>query len=792
MELWNEKGQKFQLLRPLTRAGGEGQVFELAGTSAIVAKIYHQEPDQQKSAKLRHQVQAPRSGLHTIAAWPEGLLFAPGKPTVVRGILMPRIAGKEIHKLYGPGDRASEFPRAGWDFLIHVAMNCAAAFETLHTHDVVMADVNEGNLLISELDGRVSLIDCDSYQIRHNAGHFSCDVGIPMWTPPELQGLNFRGLERTPNHDRFGLAVMIFRLLFMGRHPFAGIPASREQFDIAEAIRQFLFAFSQKVWSRGVAQPPHSLSLADIPERLQLLFERAFLPASTRSNARPTGREWAVELKALLSSLKRSCLDPGHHHWAGLSSCPWCAISNSGGPNFFVSVAIHVGSADWTAEFNRLWAAIERVASGALMKEKAIPPPPGPISGRPMPFSKPQPPSLRAPAKPSSPTPKPLPAIHHPEYPAHPELRPPAALPAIPMGHNEHMARLSAIGAASFGLFGLFCQITGGEVAKLGAIWASGVCLLFCAIKWRRGRRESTLRLALEAEARSAERQQATEDYAREVDAHVLLVAAMKQEHESEVARVEAEHQAEWQRLDAAFQLQQNAYLAAQRVFLAAKQSYDQQISQWIDEVNRRKAAESQCRQEMNSALENLKRLLDPYQEKVKASLPPLESARKRFEDSRAAELADLRQLNARRQELQLRQFLSQHLLRSADIPGVGSGRKATLAAYNVSSAADIHDRLQVPGFGSVLLAKLLAWRRQCEAQFRYRAGAPLPMAEVNAVKLKHAPPRQSALAELRGGAAQLESLEISASAAVSKAKLELQARARAHAQALADLAPCS
>ncbi|MCW5558266.1 MAG: hypothetical protein KIT22_10605, partial [Verrucomicrobiae bacterium] len=711
---------------------------------------------------------------------------------LVRGIVMPRMPGKEIHKLYGPGDRSAEFPQAGWDFLIHVAMNCAAAFETLHEHGVVMADVNEGNLLVKENNGRVGLIDCDSYQIRNGTGYFACDVGIPMWTPPELQGKNFRGLERTPNHDRFGLAVLIFRLLFMGRHPFAGTPTGRDQFEIEEAIKRCLFAFSPQVWSQGIRQPPHSLPLAAVPERLRRLFERAFLPGSTQPNARPPGREWAQELKALLVAVKKSCLDPGHKHWNGLTACPWCAITNSGGPNFFISVAIHVNSADWTADFNKIWASIERVALGALMQEKAVLPALGAVPGRPMPISKPQPPALRAPARPGKPAPLAKPVLLPQQFPYPPALRPPAVLPSIPMGHNERMARLCGLGAVFFGLFVVFCQTMEVEVAKYGAAWALLVCLVTCYLKWSRAHQERSLRRDAEHQARQAERRQAEEKYATELASHEARVAALAQQHATEVANAEAEYQQEWLQRDQEYQKAFNSYLSAQKNYEVAQQQYEADVAQWKAELDQRVSTETQFRQALNSALAQLQAILGQYQDQVRATMPALEAARQRFEKARADELMDLRHLHSQRWGLQLRQFLSHRLLRDADIPGIGSGRKATLAAYNISTAADIHGNLHVPGFGDVLLGYLQSWRRQCEAQFRYNASAPLPLAEVNAVKLKHAQPRQSALAELRVGATMLENLEGPVRMEVSQAKVDLTKAGRAHAQALADLIACS
>src|ERR1035438_5557596 len=145
MVLVNERGETVKLARELTTPGGEGAVYELADNAALVAKIYHSPPHSGKGAKLQFLRRASNKSLLSIAAWPISLLFANNDKQTVRGFVMARMHGKEIHRLYGPRDRQLEFPSADWDFLVHVARNCAAAFETLHENGVVMADVNEKN-----------------------------------------------------------------------------------------------------------------------------------------------------------------------------------------------------------------------------------------------------------------------------------------------------------------------------------------------------------------------------------------------------------------------------------------------------------------------------------------------------------------------------------------------------------------------------------------------------------------------------------------------------------------------
>jgi DNA-binding helix-hairpin-helix protein with protein kinase domain len=205
---------------PMIARGGEGSIFEVTGDPAHVAKIYHKPPTAQDTEKIRLMPSVVDSDLQKFTAWPLSLLHDRQHGSIV-GIIMPKVVGKLIHTLYSPADRKRTFPTADWSFLVHTAMNCALAFDALHRKGHVMGDVNQRNIMVAN-DATVTLIDCDSFQVQANGRLFLCDLGVPEFTPPELQGRNFKGVQRTPNHDRFGLAVLIFYLLFMGRHPFAG------------------------------------------------------------------------------------------------------------------------------------------------------------------------------------------------------------------------------------------------------------------------------------------------------------------------------------------------------------------------------------------------------------------------------------------------------------------------------------------------------------------------------------------------------------------------------------------
>ena len=411
--------------------GGEGTVFEVAAASDLVAKVYHKAPPPRTAAKLLTMVGLARDEIVRVAAWPTATLHERlGGPTV--GLLMCRVKDfKEIHALYSPAHRKTTFPRADWKFLITTAMNCAATLENLHSFGVVVGDVNQSNVMVSAT-GLITLIDCDSYQIQANGQTYPCEVGVPLFTPPELQGQNFRGLTRTPNHDRFGLAVLIFHLLFMGRHPFAGRFLGSGEMPIERAISEYRFAYGRSARSYEMQTPMHALPLSAVSSQLVDMFERAFSQQASQGNVRPTGSDWYNTLKGFLQSLRSCPADRGHVYAAHLPSCPWCNLMKQGAPNFFISVAFFIPGASQTGPMFVLatvWMRIEQIRPPNLTYH----PPVIPQGGQPTPL----PPGLPM-AVPTKPI---RPAILSSQPPPALTVRPP--LPAIlasPPSPPAHLA----------------------------------------------------------------------------------------------------------------------------------------------------------------------------------------------------------------------------------------------------------------------------------------------------------------------------------------------------------------
>lgn len=356
-QLYDGQGRPVALGPELGR-GGEGSVHEIRDHSGFVAKVYLKSVSQEKAAKLATMVSLKTERLLNLSAWPVDTLHErPGG--MVAGFLMPRVTEhKDIHVLYGVKSRLIEYPEACWPFLIQAASNVSRAFNVIHEHGHVIGDVNHGGIVVSK-KATVRLVDCDSFQVTSQGHQFLCEVGVATHTPPELQGQSFRGTIRTMNHDAFGLAVIIFQLLFMGRHPFSGAYLGASEMPIEKAIKEYRFAYGPGAPSRQMRQPPGTLSLEAVSQPIAQLFERAFLPG----NVRPKPQEWITALGELSANLKQCAHNNGHYYLKTLSSCPWCEIEARSGIIVFGPIYVAGTWSQGTFNITGIWAQITAVPS---------------------------------------------------------------------------------------------------------------------------------------------------------------------------------------------------------------------------------------------------------------------------------------------------------------------------------------------------------------------------------------------------------------------------------------------
>ncbi len=312
--------------------GGEGVVYDVAGQSGIVAKIYHpSHRTPEKELKLQAMLEnAPQDDTrrmtppHISIAWPIEILYEHGR---FAGFLMPRISrSPDIFEIYNPQQRSRNHPAFDWRYLHRTARNLATAIHALHTRGYVLGDINQKNVLVTP-NALVTLVDTDSFQVRDAQGTIHrCRVGVAEYTPPELQGKSLDSVDRTVHHDLFGLAAMIFQLLMEGYHPFTGAPQDPSVSILGEiyvhCIKNGIFPYRS---NRSFNPPPGAPLFSTLHKDVQSLLLRCFVKGHRNPRSRPSAEQWIHALDRAESKLVQCRTDASHWFSKHVRKCPWCA-----------------------------------------------------------------------------------------------------------------------------------------------------------------------------------------------------------------------------------------------------------------------------------------------------------------------------------------------------------------------------------------------------------------------------------------------------------------------------------
>lgn len=312
-------------------SGGEGSVFKLAKNPNILVKIYSDralERMKDIEPKIKAMV-SKKPGLLdynglTIIAWPSYVVYDEHKRFV--GYVMRRVQAKnQLSHVITPGLQKAKFPSITWYDRLVIAINLAKVMHYLHQNDTVIGDINTSDFFVYP-GFEIGVVDTDSFQVLVNATLYHCKVFTPDYTPPEVIEEKKRStleVKRTPNHDNYGLAILIFQILSMGVHPFSarikGIPGfdgNAINYNMEKEV--FPYATNQN----NILPPKNALPFGFFPKHIQELFIRAFDPSRDH---RPTADEWVTNLKLVKETAKKCKKHSTHYYPAHFQKCPLCA-----------------------------------------------------------------------------------------------------------------------------------------------------------------------------------------------------------------------------------------------------------------------------------------------------------------------------------------------------------------------------------------------------------------------------------------------------------------------------------
>lgn len=311
----------------LNKGGAAGKIYEIVGQPDKVAKIFH---ERQKSNTNRLKLEAmvvnnpnipsvTAGGVEYVQiAWPEAVLEDDEGYCV--GYMMPFIdtsAAVSLDHLMQGAVRSKLGLSDKYEYRVMAAYNVALMVASLHKYGHYIIDLKPSNVSIYKKTMTVAMFDCDGFSIQGEQARFPAEFVSEEYIYPE--GMEQSCEEMGEEQDKFALAVIIFKLLNNGIHPFSGVVKKNADsaLSIQERIEQYHYAYG--MWG-DTYQAPHPYSIHEfLPQSTLKLFDRAFV----KGQKRPTAVEWQMELDYLLKNLKHCKKNPNHAYFTN-KGCGLC------------------------------------------------------------------------------------------------------------------------------------------------------------------------------------------------------------------------------------------------------------------------------------------------------------------------------------------------------------------------------------------------------------------------------------------------------------------------------------
>ena len=209
-------------LGPLLASGGEGKIYTMRSFPKLLVKWYHKkyllERGEELQKKIAYMVARKDDliPLQDYICWPQMRVTDLENQWI--GYAMRRSDGVKMAYLAHAMAFRKYFPDLNRKTIIEYLITLVETVEKLHAKDIFIGDYNLNNILCIPGTNKVTLIDCDSYQLREAGRRYPCHVGSPDMTPKEQHQASFASIVRTTESEVFSMAIILFKCLMLGYH----------------------------------------------------------------------------------------------------------------------------------------------------------------------------------------------------------------------------------------------------------------------------------------------------------------------------------------------------------------------------------------------------------------------------------------------------------------------------------------------------------------------------------------------------------------------------------------------
>lgn len=299
-------------------SGGEGELYQIVDKKYqhYVAKLYHpSKRTAEREKKINYLLQNPPIALEETTAliWVVDVLY--DEKDNFMGFMMPMVKGEKLEilclgkvskRLPSVWQRFDFRNKDAQNYRLRLCFNLAVAIYQVHrTNSYVLVDLKPDNIIIQP-DGLLSIVDMDSVEVMDEDGDviFSAPVATPEYTPPEYYTSDKKLDMVSMSWDRFGMAVIFYKLLF-GIHPFAASAKApyHNLVSLHQKIEQGLFAHHPNTELLQVVPPPHR-QFSNLSPALQSLFIDCFVAGHEYPDARPDAQTWCLALLEAIGDIQ--------------------------------------------------------------------------------------------------------------------------------------------------------------------------------------------------------------------------------------------------------------------------------------------------------------------------------------------------------------------------------------------------------------------------------------------------------------------------------------------------------
>lgn len=320
----NGKATEIELASKEMNSGGQGRIYRIKSPyylqdycAKIYKDLYHATSNQKKIEYMVMNKPTNSNMSNIRICWPEYIIY--DNKGVFCGYIMPlAFEGSrdlKIIEIYSVGKTIQQkYPKyPEWHnkyeldsptgFLNRVRMlhNWALATEIIHNSGkYIIVDLKPENVLATA-DGKISVVDTDSFQIIDGSKKFPGPVATPEYFAKFAKTRHAKKLYQTCDCDNFALAISFYKIL-VGTHPYSGFkllpPYNTDEYsDIASHIDADLFAFGKnKDHIELLKENNMHERFLKLPKILRTLFMQAFT-----QEQQPSTTIWKHALKSILS-----------------------------------------------------------------------------------------------------------------------------------------------------------------------------------------------------------------------------------------------------------------------------------------------------------------------------------------------------------------------------------------------------------------------------------------------------------------------------------------------------------